>query len=290
MEIYPQDGQGAHLYGEPAKVLRNGGRFKDAKRCDCSAPRAWSYDTQGMAAVGVKGDSCIHTVGRLIFLMVMLGWSSDGAYAALTDEDNTGGAWLRCMDDPEEKFAEFWDSTSATHADYLANPQNRPVAPAKGADDLGHLAEPLRALIALDGSSRGSSQPRFRYQPGGWTKILGWIEEHPDSGTNEIVAGMAERYGWRHGITKKYLQKAIADRHVTYTVGARNKRAHRVQSWPKITHRRLPTGEHKHYTPAEIVYMHPNTPFDELLSLYRCCYDHKDKMRAEKGRKAKPAA
>lgn len=199
---------GKPLTGKYANVLSAGGRLKD---CSCSAPLHWSYEDGGNVKACQKGESCVHTVAVLLYGMAKSGWTEADARSFVFDRSCVAFTWVRCMDDPEATFIEYW----------------------KGSQEIAYAAplqqsvlEPYQAPLQ---QSKKKPVTRFRYVKKMWVELLDFIEANPGLGRNEIVFGMP----WREGITHKYLQKAVELGYVSYTVGARRKRSYSLLERPE---------------------------------------------------------
>lgn len=231
MRVESASRQGRPLTGAAARSLVDGGQFTN-KFCKCSGVTVFSYSDACNIKVAVKGQSCVHNCGKILYCMAAGGWSADDAREAVFDPDNKGMVWLQVQDDAEEVFWSWWADSLALAAanaerlsryEWVYGPYARPGQP---------------------GASEARTAKRFRYWWGGWKRLLDYIEAHPGQGRNEIVAGMT----WREGITKKYLAEAIRRGYVIFTEGPNRKRAHTVVAWPAKPVRKAG----KHFTKAQV--------------------------------------
>lgn len=99
--IRPNSLKAQPITGYYETLIHTGGRLKD-HRCNCSAPLLPPDPSDGYRAKAcMKGESCIHLVSRIMFVLVARHWPVSDIAQLVEDSSNVGLAWLRAQDDEE---------------------------------------------------------------------------------------------------------------------------------------------------------------------------------------------
>lgn len=216
------------LDGEAARILRRGGNFTETKNpthfeghpklgCRCRPP--YFTDDNGQRVPDLT-DSCHHIVNRLMWWMACADWSLADVLEAASDYDNRGMRWAQSDGVTETKLTGMY----AHQVEAVA------VSRSKASKTQGGSRHPSGRKRSQSAATRALNDA-FKFQPGGWAKILGYIEANPTHGRNQIRIAMRP---WRNGHTDRYLAEAHARAYITSWVvdGRGKKKNYSVQAWP----------------------------------------------------------
>lgn len=209
MLLPPTGSKGRPITGRYEKILREGGPLPD-RHCDCTPPKEWSFSTTERDYACRKGQSCIHVVSRLLYVMVARGWSKSDIADAVSDSANVGLLWLYWHDDDDELDRQHARAVEAVLSVSRPDPKRR------------KRCEPM-------------SEP-FQYRYAVWHRLFNVIEANPGCGVRDLRRLMCNNGGGkmlRHGHLDLYLEKALAEGYLGFTLGPRNKHEHFVITRPE---------------------------------------------------------
>lgn len=209
--IRPNSLKAQPITGYYETLIHTGGRLKD-HRCNCSAPLLPPDPSDGYRAKAcMKGESCIHLVSRIMFVLVARHWPVSDIAQLVEDSSNVGLAWLRAQDD--EEF--YYQHERAAEAVLSVKTAGRTPKRRKS------VSEPFTG---------------FEYRYSVWHRILSAIEDNPGIGVRELERMLCTTEGgklFRKGHLALYLEEGLRQGYIGFTLGTRGKHEHFVITRPE---------------------------------------------------------
>lgn len=213
--IYPPSGrdtQAKGISGRYEKIIRDGGPLPDRKKCDCSAPLEFQYNTVERQKACLKGRSCMHVVSRIMYVLVSRRWTVDQIAELVADSSNIGLAWLRVHEN-ENELERQYDRAVVSYLEVVISSKTK-------------KRRRKKKVVSKNPNFQ------FEYHDSVFNKMLDLIARNPGIGSLELRRHLTTKK-FREGFVHLYLKEARRRGYITFVEGARNKRHHFVRTRPE---------------------------------------------------------